>query len=840
MSTERLITFTHYNNLYDKSGVPVTASWEAWVETFSKHELRGSPADISNDRALNAAKNGACVVLGTIPEGQGHKNDNVLEMHALGVDLDSIGEEAFKAITVALASYEWSMYTTHKHGIGGAIKVRIVLPLRQAIDREKFRPAWLALQNLVGGHNDEQTKNPGRVFYMPSTYDLGVAWTHRNEGEWIDADELIATFGAPKDKKLDTQGADGLVRLLDKGRPGPELKEIAKALAKGEPLAPKGARHEAAIKITMWIAQKSWESPFSDDAIREVFAPSYSAMLTRDGEAPPVEEAIAAYTSAVSKAQTWEEQERAEKIEKAYEAQLKNAGGAKYDDADYARIADAQKVPHTGISPVEALRKRWIIQGGETAFYILAHDGFYRGPFAMGMARTAAVEILGRAPVLLNEPTRTGTLRRRGVQELTEDYGMCAVEIVADLSIQSSYFDEKSRRIYEAVRPLRRELVPHYDPLIDQWLRVFAGAHYGKLCDWLACAPDLTKLLCAIYVSGHPGAGKTLLAQGVARLWSDTPAEIDKALSDFNDEIVRCPLIVADEALPKQWKGNSITTKLRSILSTLERTLSRKYLPPCTLRGAIRMIITANNEFLLANKDTVSGRDLEAVAQRFLYIEAPEEATRWLESTVPEETRDAWAKGGLAAHALYLSQTRKVERGKRFWVEGDVQQMHRLLLISSDWTAKVCEFIARVLENPKPFIQTKSELIRWGGGELYVNAQAIIDAWTLYFPNTKVEPDTAKIGSALRAISTRDQPYLRLAKGGRRRFRRVIVDMLLGWAEKDAIVEKDAILARIHEGSAPSAPSEDQSDGANVVSISGHVTSIAPAPVTDEKEKASS
>lgn len=1129
----RPVTFTRYEQLRDSAGRPETRSWQEWMDVLSVHEVKGSPADSTDEATLNAAKDGICYVLGEIPAGAPHENKSVVSVHALGLDLDSITDEELERVAKAVGRWEWLAYTTHKHAaecVGGASKVRIILPLKEPVPAALHKDLWKALDRLTGGKTDRKTKNVGRVFFAPSTYDPAVAWAHRNEGAWLDAAELLSSSAAPADRKLESADSEALMNLLGTGRPnrdeaGNDIVAAARAVSKGEPFAEPGKRHEVALSLTLWLARKSKDKPFSDEAIDEVFGPSYAALAARDGEAPGTEDAINGYHGALEKVTEWDREAKAAKEADAIAEQVTRAGtGAKYDDADLERIADAAGVPHGGTSPAEALRRRWIVQAADAAFYLLAHDGAYRGPFGQGMGRSAAVSILARAPVLLNEPTKNG-YRRRSVQELTEDYGTCAVEIVVDLTRQHSAFDEKTCRMYEAARPLR-PITPAFDQRIDDWLRTLAGPLYGKLCDWLACAPDLSKLLCAIYIAGHPGAGKclglgtlvlmhdgtfkaveavrrgdllmgpdskprrvmsttrgrgelfeirptrgaawvcndvhvltlistdtgkivdvpldeylherspsfrerhkqfsvgvefplgeqlpldpyflgvwfgdgskhlrkgpnelatvavskpdqeirelceevaarygasvkeyeggtgcptysittprgqpnpllefmrrivgpgsavprqyltasrsdrlsflagwldtdghmnkggfeivqkrrdyaeavaflarslglvaresvktvngaeyhrlfisgncdeiptrlprkkapprrqaksathtgfavaplgigdyagfeidgdgrfllgdftvthnTLLAHGVARLWSDTPGDLEKAMSDFNDEIVRCPMLLADETLPRYWKGGSVTTKLRSMLSTHERTLTRKYLPPATLKGALRLIITANNEFLLSTKDTMSGQDLEAVAQRFLYIEAGEAAARLLEAT-PRETRRAWQEGGIAAHALWLQANRVVEPGKRFWVQGDTTQMHRMLLVSSEWTGKVCDWLSRMLTNPVPFFQSNNGLIRIGGGRLLVNEQAIIDGWSMYFGDTNVEPDTVKIGMALRAISGRDRPNLRW-KGDRYRYRDVMVDLVLGWSEGSGIGIRDKML----------------------------------------------
>ena len=105
------------------------------------------------------------------------------------------------------------------------------------------------------------------------------------------------------------------------------------------------------------------------------------------------------------------------------------------------------------------------------------------------------------------------------IAELVEDYGQKANKIIADLRISDSFYVADDRIMYEAACP-RRKLKPTYYPIIDEWLKIMGGRHYNKLLDWLACVPDLNKLLCALYFGGHPGGGKTLFPAAISRIWT--------------------------------------------------------------------------------------------------------------------------------------------------------------------------------------------------------------------------------------------------------------------------------------------------------------------------------
>ena len=374
---------------------------------------------------------------------------------------------------------------------------------------------------------------------------------------------------------------------------------------------------------------------------------------------------------------------------------------------------------------------------------------------------------------------------------------------------QWSTYDADRKILYEAARPIRTDLVPTFDAQIDAWLRIFAGPNYEKLCDWLACAPRLDRLLCALYFSGAPSAGKTIFAMGVAQLWAETPAKFDQVIgSSFNEELIRCPLILADEDFGQQrFNPRDLTGQIRSMISTVERTVTRKYMPPCALRGAVRLVIAANNDFLLSSRESLSGQDLEAIAQRFLYIRAGHDASEFFATLAPAE-RERFKTDGIARHALWLRDNREVQPGRRFWVEGDITEMHRLVTITSDWTSRVCEWLVRYLMQPTPYANRGDGLIRVGQGKLLVNEQALIDGWRLYYPDTKVEPETAKIGAAMRAISGDARPSLRW-NGRRLRYREINIETLFAWSDAYGIGERSTMDSTLWQGAPPREPGSD-------------------------------
>lgn len=774
--------FTLFKHAQDINGEPVSKSWNQWIEAFSIHKIRGSKSDSDDKEALDRNKNGPAIILGHIPRDKPRKASSVASVHALSLDIEDHSDAEIEAALAPLNKYEYFVWTTHKHGskvVDGKARLRVIIPLEEALAPNLFSEAWSRLDHWTNRINDPSTKDISRLNFLPSTFDAGVAWTYNNKGRFLAFDDLPEiqhepTIDSPSSDKHEIKktlkSIENKIRYLAKED---DFKEPLTKLSKGEAFAEPGERHKTILDLTIWLV---WQDKSLDRATLEaLFEPSLRAMSTQAG-APTINEIVTAYQGAIEKNKEYKLKEQARRL---------NSGP--YSTEDLARIAQVNNWT------TAELLKRWILQK-DGSVWILSESGDYVGPFSKEDARAAVTQYLSRAPVRIIEITRNGH-RLRPIVDIVCERGTVLNNIVSDLTAERTYFDTKTLEIREAILPVR-DLTPEFNPEIDQWLKLLGGQQYLKLLDWLSCAPDLNKLLCAIYFDGAPSSGKTMFAHGVAKLWTDgPPAEIKEVLGNFNDELVRCPLILADEEIPTIYH-QSVTASLRSMLSTTSRTLKRKYRPTSELRGAIRLVLAANNEFLLKSNDVASSQDLEAIAQRFLYIYVGQEAADFL-ATIPREVKEQWIESGIARHALYLAKNHKIENpGRRFYVEGDVSQMHRLLMTGSKWNSICCEWLVKYLLNPEKFDSLGSGLIRRQDGELLVNDQALSEGWDLYL-KTKLDCETAKVGAALRAISKSQKRRQLRWNNERYRYREIDVEHLISWSDQYGIGTEKIIRARL-------------------------------------------
>lgn len=797
-----MLTFTLYKSKHDSYGRPQTLSWEQWVASyFTVHEVRGS-LDLrhADKETLDNTKDGPALVLGAIPEGASHKAANVTAIHALALDIDGRPEEQAFAAFAALQDYAYAAYTTFKHGTdlaGGMPRLRVIIPLAEPVQAWNSRDpgnVWHRLNALVGGINDPSTKDVSRLHFLPSTFDPTVTEAWNNPGRFLSVEELPIVRLPQKTRfESSAQGTDietydaisSTRRRMKHGThdsAGPQVAKALKALERGDSLALPGERHDTLLKITWWITRKKDGRKLNEAALAELFGPSIQVMQAEDPSWDGMGEVVKLYGDAVSK----RNRPSNAGTEEDYEP---------YSQEELEKIAAAQDCS------VEELPRRWAILCG-TSYFFLRGNGYYSPPANSRDEATArAHQELKRAPITLTEPTESGT-RYRPATELVLHHGQVADRSVVDLtSIGGSRFDARTRTFYECASPIR-VMDPLYDPQIARWLELLAGDQHETFLDWLASFPDLTRITAGLYVKGPPGVGKGLLCSGLARIWTMGSWTSLKAIfSNFNQKIIQCPLVVADEQVVAP-RGEDATAILRSLIGSREHELNRKFRDSSTAHGALRVILAANNDDLLRGK-VASVADQEALIQRFIILTPGEQAAKYLSSLGGFDYLNArWKDQDLIArHVMHLAMTRTV-KGDRFAVTGKETAAHREAL-TSDYGRLVKEWLVAFAENPM-MADRHPQMEKWirvGDGEFLINSQAIKVGWRMYLGmDVREEPRLHKIGQELGQLvdrtnsDTEDGRTQRTATDGTRpRYFKIDPELLVEFSTTAMVGSPEAI-----------------------------------------------
>lgn len=425
----------------------------------------------------------------------------------------------------------------------------------------------------------------------------------------------------------------------------------------------------------------------------------------------------------------------------------------KYTPEEIAEFARQQ-----GCSP-ELFERRWIIQSGGI-YWIHGPRGYLPPvrmsdlPVAMRDHLAPAEDVPNGVRLAIEEKRKGGSIViPRETCEVLMDHSTVAFSVAASMTIERSYFDAAEGMFHERIcRP--RKIIPCFNPEIDTWLRLLGGERQEKLLDWVATAPRLDRPTCAVYLHGGKDSGKTVFATGLARIWSTAPTDAREYADSFNSGIADCPLILADEKLPKNLDSGDV----RVLIGSTTHTLRRKGIPTAKITGCLRLVIAANTpDVIRFDKEDFKREDIDAIAARILYIQVPPAAKEYLDSLggISGGTKD-WVSGDkIAAHALWLASQRKVVPGKRFCVEGQIETWHRRLATNGRDRNLIVEWTCKALMRTSwPGAVDEHAGIRFGQGSIYVNAAFIADNWKTIFPEDHKPPTTHRVTQSLGPIVT--------------------------------------------------------------------------------------
>lgn len=724
-------------------------------------------------------------------KGAKRNNANVKAVSALVYDLDELTLDSWKELRSRLRETKWLWYahSTHRHSATWSTKhpgkLRLILLLARPAKPDEWKRLFHSVLNeLQLPKGPEQAKDLSRFFFCPVT-SMGQKLYERQGGSRpipVDAPQSAGNgviYGSPtyrptsepppppkapsktvqelrshSSKTVNLKHLRNLLRRQTKA----ESKALARKLLKGEPLGLPGER-DSNMQRAAGLLAYSCPPGTPIEALLELLRPSLMAMPTDDPdrEWAKAEDKLSRAVARREEALEREKEEREELVRELSEAsesaddpdteryweepepKKKKKRGLPYTEEEIAKWAE-----EAGCTPKQ-FQKRWIIQHDRAHFVFVG--GRYRAPVTTNALEAALQKDFARAPIPLWMETEKGGLKRIPIREVVLQHTTVARHLRASLTLPKSRYDTKTETFVEALCPPRK-LTPTEFPEVGFWLETLGGK---KLLDWVATVNRLESQTCALYIMGPKGIGKNLLANGLARLWSEGGATpINSIYEDFNDYLAKCPLIFADEQLPQR---RDITADLRALIGSGTQFLKRKFLPATQVDGAVRLIIAANNTNLLNTKNDLSEYDLAAVAERFLYIHAPQRAADYLQAIGGKTEVAKWLKEDrIARHALWLAKHRKVREGGRWLVSGELSSWHESLAVQSGIGSAVCEWLVKNLIKYEPSRGTRDFLI--GEGEYWINAQSMSHEmkWQANVHSERVPP-LKRINDALKVIS---------------------------------------------------------------------------------------
>ncbi len=699
------------------------------------------------------------------------------------LELRKISEDNYAKLSLALKGLAFYAHTSFSHGTDEKpIALRIIVRLTRPIEAAEWPRAWRLLNAKFFGLCDVATKDVSRLYFvasMPSgTSDQAGHIVATGAGDALDVDRILGQdTNASAVDSFNAEMMSSLgVSASEEGRPVPldEVNEFAHAVARskspkksevgkrlkkmcaGERFAMQGAADSlggidnALVRMCYSLCEQ-----FPDAAPRslaEHFKRALEIQFREDGEGHTVDDVHNKLVRFMAETRT-RLSERDAQVVAARAVRIREAFGSEriegYSPEELSAFGNA----------FGDMSHRWVIQYGSN--YYVFFDGDYRPAVSEKSLVTAVARDLSpayTAGVEVYKKRETGETVPKTPQELVLEYGSVAHEVHVELSAERCRYDLDRRVFVEAPCPLR-VTAGEFVPEVDQWLKAINSP---LLLAWIALVTRIDRPCSALYLAGAKATGKSLLAEGLARLW--TTGGSTQALhalgGTWNEDLTRCPLVFADEALPPKLRASGYTGELREAIQNIRRPLVRKYRPNAIMLGAIRLVLAANNSSLLETTEALTPNDIAAIADRFLYVDMPVKAAEYLESIGGRKrVHEIFVeRDGLAKHALWLRDNHPPIDGGRFFFPNGSEEIARSLTTSSGIRGSICAWLCMYLLDPGTVENMQENnpagrLVFVDKETLHITPAALAQYWASYKTNRQ-PPSPGQSGTALRGLST--------------------------------------------------------------------------------------
>jgi hypothetical protein len=359
------------------------------------------------------------------------------------------------------------------------------------------------------------------------------------------------------------------------------------------------------------------------------------------------------------------------------------------------------------------------------------------------------------------------------VRAILRDYGGRVENVAYSSGQEGCRFDAANGTIHLGVHQLK-QVSPVFHPEVDQWLRLLGASDPEGLLDWLACVTyTVDQPLCALYIKGAPGIGKSLLGNGIASLWGTAPCSYNKiANADFNAELQTCPLVFADEGIVVD-KSNASRASLvfRNMVADTVHHINAKFRQPIPLRGALRILICANDDQGLPFRESLGADGIEAIVQRVMYIEADPRAGDIIRHAGGREgIGNTWAPpsgapGYIAEHLMWLRENRRAapSEGGRFMVTGRPTTWHRQFGVRQGLKPSALQVVFALLQRAEAGVAGAPDGVRNDPDKrvVWVSARPVLDTWDTLARSFRAKP--AAIKDSLQQLSS-DHKKVRFGK----------------------------------------------------------------------------
>lgn len=357
---------------------------------------------------------------------------------------------------------------------------------------------------------------------------------------------------------------------------------------------------------------------------------------------------------------------------------------------------------------------------------------------------------------------------------LLAEAGLRLADLRPSLSVRRTHLDAAGI-LHVATAPLRGELEPRRSEAAERAIAALGGEWAGHLGLWLAGLLRTDVPCRALVLSGPREVGKSLLINGLARLWPDGAAKMRDVLGRrFNASLAQSWLAVADDDTSDAEAGDALAAYLREGVSDRRQRLERKHHDVTTVDGCMRFAVATNDPVALVTGAVdwrLNDDALSAFGDRLLHVPVRPEARGWW----GDDAARLVEGDELACHVLWLHETlgAGLQPAERFWCPAADDELARLAVVSSGLRGDVLVRIAQGLTGRCSWLR------RGDGGVVLANASALLEAWH----ERPRGATTRSVGLALAALAGASRCEQPVYSGGAK-WRAIDLDLVLWYAEK--------------------------------------------------------
>lgn len=745
--------------------------------------------------------------------GNHRSNEHARAMHFGVLEFDKVAENARDTLIAYLTSegYDFAFYTTFSHDpTAGSYCFRIAVPFTQPVPAKDWSTSWwpklvsVVCPPHLGISPDPQCKDAARFYYEPS-FDPSRKQYHEAfhvPGRDVDLGAPLPPSVAPQPSAAAQPGerrsynADDLHMLEKRLRRRQSVcaqsaAECAKFVRKGDAWGDISTRNERLSNLCYEIIAEWPDCDF--DAVAQMFAASCQIMQQQGGEAIKYTVGFVAgkLREKVRYVLARTEQYARENHDE-YLAELNKHGfSGPYTPDQIVDLHRMEVHPHG-----------WILQVDNGAYVRTVKSGytFFRG---VGAAKNAAhLNLMPARPygVTTMRYDKDKVRRVLPLDELVLAYGTVPDRIRGSLVSQETRWSSETRTLTIAECPLR-PIKPRFSAAIDGWLKLLGGDRYEDLLRWMAWSTHLDHACAMLVLAGPTGCGKSLFARGLSRLWTlGEPTALVDALDAFNAGLARCPLLFADEKVPRARDGRHRFDDMRELISKRFFSINEKNVPKRDVEGAVRIVVAINDLSLLVGETPESADELKATLERIVHITPSPETPAYLDAL--REAGAQWGDDAIAEHALFLRQAIALPKNPpRFLFDPRVQtSLANAFVGSSAMFAAICSWLIAFLRDPRKLYSEISSLhdpawrIRVTANGVYATANAIQTHWARY---EEKKPFHRAVRSAFQGLKR----YRSTFTGPIGVVHTDLIDLerLFSWAEENAVAEREELLKLIDE-----------------------------------------